>query len=115
MAVDTAYEFPDDPVFVRLLAASARYPRSEAIVHEKNGCEKTYPELLNDILHTRNLIREQLSGFDQQGLLREHHVYISVISSSAYEFIVAFFAVRAIGGVSVVLREHAAYLIQKPH
>ncbi|KAF5611523.1 acetyl synthetase [Fusarium subglutinans] len=99
----TAHGFPDDTVFIRLLAASAQYPKSEAIVHEKNGLEKTYPELLSDIVHTRDLLREQLSGFDQQGLLRDHRVYIAVVSCSVYEFIIAFFAVRAIGGISVIL------------
>jgi malonyl-CoA/methylmalonyl-CoA synthetase len=114
MAANTAHGFPDDPVFVRLLAASARYSRSEAVVHEKDGREKTYPELLSDIIHTRNLVREQLPGFDQQGLLRGHHVYIAVVSCSVYEFIIAFFAVCAIGGVIVILRECAAELIQQP-
>ncbi|OBS21185.1 hypothetical protein FPOA_07523 [Fusarium poae] len=103
MAANTAHWFPDDPVFIRLLAASARYPESEAIVHEKDGREKTYPELLSDIVHTRDLLREQLSGFDQQGILRDHQVYIAVVSCSVYEFIIAFFAVRAIGGISVIL------------
>jgi malonyl-CoA/methylmalonyl-CoA synthetase len=107
MAANTAHWFPDDPVFIRLLAASARYPESEAIVHEKDGREKTYPELLSDIVHTRDLLREQLSGFDQQGILRDHQVYIAVVSCSVYEFIIAFFAVRAIGGISVILRECA--------
>ncbi|KAI9650964.1 hypothetical protein NHQ30_001000 [Ciborinia camelliae] len=62
------------------------------------------PGLLSDIIHTHNLVREKLPGFDQQGLLRGHHVYIAVVSCSIYEFMIAFFAVCTIGGVSVILR-----------
>lgn len=112
MAASTTNEFPDDPVFISLLAAITRYPRSEAIVYEKDGLEKTYPELLSDIIHTRDLLREQLPGVNQQGLLQDHHVYIAVLSRGVYEFIVAFLAVRAIGGVSVILRECATQSIQ---
>ncbi|CAN9205272.1 unnamed protein product [Alternaria alternata] len=103
MTVVIAPEVPDDPVFVSLLAASATYPRSEPIVYEKDGHKKTYPELLSDILRTRSLIRKKLPGINRHGLLSDHDVYIAIVSQSIYEFIVAWFAVSAIGGVSIIL------------
>ncbi|KZF23058.1 hypothetical protein L228DRAFT_261160 [Xylona heveae TC161] len=113
--VDTKAQQDFGPTERRIDNYAPKLPRrvygvsmQQEFVHEKDGCEKTYPELLSDIIHTRNLVRGHLPGFDQQGLLRGHHVYIAVVSCSVYEFMIAFFAVCAIGGVNVILHECAA-------
>ncbi|KAJ6789352.1 hypothetical protein PWT90_08761 [Aphanocladium album] len=98
MASGNFITFPNDPLLVRLLQSSKL--TDEVIIHDAYGFDKTYPELLADIHTTRNAIRASLppSALTPQGLVTEKHQYIGALTLGGYEFIVAFYAIRAVGG-----------------
>ncbi len=74
--------FPNDPILARLLEAAKRVPASDVIVQDAFGFKKTYPELLSDVLATRDQLKSSLpaSNFDERGLLREDHIYITALT-----------------------------------
>ncbi|OBT53698.1 hypothetical protein VE04_06328 [Pseudogymnoascus sp. 24MN13] len=120
MSARTTLKFPHDPILVRLLIAAQQTSDSETIVHDALGFKKSYPELLTDILQTRDLLRARLPlpATNEQGILRGEFQYVAILSRSGYEFLVAFFAIRAMGGVcmplgSGVLPEEAHYFLSK--
>jgi malonyl-CoA/methylmalonyl-CoA synthetase len=100
-----APRFPNDPILVTLLGSAQRTPSSEVIIKDFMGFEKTYPQLLSDVLETRDQLKSLLpaSNFTENGLLREENVYITALTRTGYEYAVAFFAVRALGGAYVPL------------
>lgn len=97
--------FPNDPILVKLLEAAKRVSGSQVIIKDSFGFEKTYPEILGDVLKTRDQLKSLLpaSNFDERGLLREKSVYVTALTRTGYEYVVAFFAVRALGGAYVPL------------
>jgi malonyl-CoA/methylmalonyl-CoA synthetase len=105
MGNTTAHKFPNDLALVRLLIAAQQAADSDVIIHDVYGFEKTYPELLGDILQMRQIICRQLPATktNEHGHLRQENSCIAVISKSGYEFIVAFFAIRAMGGACMPL------------
>lgn len=105
MTVDSVFPFPNDPVLVRLLVAANQTPASSIVVHDAYGYEKTYPQLLVDILHMRSLLKQRLAAFATScnGLLDDDSRYIGIISKSGYEFLVSFFTIRSIGGTPILL------------
>ncbi|KAH7140347.1 hypothetical protein B0J13DRAFT_637862 [Dactylonectria estremocensis] len=120
MAVDQAPKFPNDPILVQLLRAAGHVSGTETIVCDVGGFEKTYQQLFADILKTRVILRERLppSAYDARNLLREGQQYIGILTRTGYEFLVAFFAIRAIGGVcmplsSGILPEEAQFFLSK--
>ncbi|KAK0724102.1 hypothetical protein B0H67DRAFT_640675 [Lasiosphaeris hirsuta] len=120
-SVASTLKIPLDPILVRLLESPHhRGGRSDTVIHDARGFQKTYAELLGDVVQTANSLRKALppSAFDRQGLLRQDSPYVSVLVRSGYEFIVAFFAIRCLGGAcmpiaSGILVEEAHYLISK--
>jgi len=94
-----SYQLPNDPVLVRLLGSYHHRNRtSQPIIHDARGFRKNYPEFLGDVLQTVHLIKTAPSLLDDRGLIDESSPYIGVIVRSGYEFIVAFFAIRFLGG-----------------
>ncbi|KAH8200302.1 hypothetical protein TruAng_005518 [Truncatella angustata] len=89
-----APRFPNDPILVKLLEAAKRVPVSEVIIKDFAGFEKTYPQLLSDVLETRDRLKSSLpaSNFGEKGLLREENVYVTALTRTGYEYAVAFFA-----------------------
>ena len=100
-----APRFPNDPILVKLLEAAKRISGSEVIIKDFLGFEKTYPQVLSDVLETRDQLKSLLpaSNFGEKGLLREENVYVTALTRTGYEYVVAFFAVRALGGAYVPL------------
>lgn len=96
---------PNDPILVKLLGSAKRTPNSEVIIKDFSGFEKTYPQLLSDILETRDQLKSSLpaSQLGENGLLREENIYVTALTRTGYEYAVAFFAVRALGGAYVPL------------
>ncbi|KHN97323.1 AMP-dependent synthetase/ligase [Metarhizium album ARSEF 1941] len=90
--------FPRDNTLVQLLDVSQA--TNEPIIHDAYGLDKTYAELLGDVVETRDRIRKAVpaSSLDRHGMLREAAPYTGFLGLSGYEFIVAFFAARALGG-----------------
>jgi len=117
------YKFPQDPVLTGLLASPHRQAKgSDIIIHDATrGFRKSYPELLNDILQTAYRLRTTLpsSVLNERGIVSNGaSPYIGILVRSGYEFIVAFFAIRAVGGAcmpmaSGILPEEAHYMVSK--
>lgn len=99
--------FPQDPLLVKLLDAARTVPGSRVMIHDTYGLQKTYPELLADVLYTKGQLESVLPAtcFNEKGLLREEFLYQTACTKTGYEFAVAFFAVRALGGALVPLGE----------
>lgn len=108
MATRKTYKFPEDPLLVKLLIAAQNTSGSQSIIYDTYGFEKTYPQLLGDILHMGNLFRARLPPWavNERGILREETPYVAVLVRSGYEFIVSFFAIRAIGGACMPFSEY---------
>lgn len=92
--------FPNDPLLVRLLEAAERLGGSEVIIEDFTGLKKTYLQLLADVLETRDKLRCLIpaSHFDERGLLRDENLFITALTRTGYQYVVAFYAVRALGG-----------------
>ncbi|KAM3448676.1 hypothetical protein MY3296_007568 [Beauveria thailandica] len=99
--------FPQDPILVQLLIASKNVADPEPMIHDVMGYSKSYGHLLGDILATRQRLLLQLpeTAVDERGLLKEEFPYIFLFYRSAYEFLVGFFAIRALGGAAMPLSE----------
>lgn len=103
----TKENFPDDPALVRLLAEAKRainLPSIPNIVDLHLHISKDYGQLLADILQTRRRLLEALPPPNEsQGILAASDSYIAIVTNSGYEFLVAFFAIRAVGGTPMPL------------
>ncbi|POR37072.1 Acyl-CoA synthetase family member 3, mitochondrial [Tolypocladium paradoxum] len=116
MTARTTRKFPNDPILVKLLQSASL--TTEHIIHDAYGFDKTYADLLGDIVQTRDAIRANLpsTALNAHGVLNDDRPYICVLTRSGYEFLVAFFAIRAIGGACIpfgsgILAEEAEYFI----
>ncbi|KAK5996460.1 hypothetical protein PT974_01794 [Cladobotryum mycophilum] len=80
-------------------------PNLDVIIIDVVGFEKTYQELLGDILKARSLVLDKLprSALNDRDVLSGGSQYVAILAQSGYEFIVAFLAVRALGGAAVPL------------
>lgn len=98
---DTRYTLPNDPILVKLqcVLQNARGP----MIHDGYGFDKDYAQLLGDAVTTRDRILGSLppTAVDEHGFLKSEQPYICVLALSGYEFLVAFFAIRAINGACV--------------
>lgn len=95
---ETSRTLPGDPILIRLLEAARL--TEEQVIYDHYGFDKTYAQLLGDILATRDRLRLDLpaSLLTPDGLIDEKRPYVAALTNGGYEFIVAFFAIRALGG-----------------
>ncbi|RFU29333.1 hypothetical protein B7463_g7018, partial [Scytalidium lignicola] len=110
--------FPNDYIFNQLLHIAQEFHGK--IIYDTFGFEADYARVFQDILEVCSTLREHLlsSAFNVQGLLHEDTSNICVLSLGGYEFIIAFYAILALGGACVplasgVLLEETAYFMQK--
>lgn len=104
MAVGSARDkFPNDLLLVQFLRSVKRCAGQGPYIFDQFGFEKTLEELIADILRMRDLMRQQLpaSAFSERGIFKEETPYVAVLTRSGYEFIVAFFATRVLGGAAI--------------
>lgn len=96
-----SHKFPNDPLLVRLLCAAKGFPNHDTAIHDVAGFEKLYPDRLGDIMRTRDFLHAQLpaTSLNDDGIIYKESQYIAIFARSGYEFIVVFFAIRAIGGI----------------
>lgn len=101
MTVRTTRKFPNDPILVKLLHSAKL--TTEQVIHDAYGFDKTYADLLGDIVQTRDAIRANLpsTALNAHGIFNDERPYVCVLTRSGYEFLVAFFAIRAIGGACI--------------
>ncbi|OJJ85463.1 uncharacterized protein ASPGLDRAFT_81183 [Aspergillus glaucus CBS 516.65] len=89
---------PDDPLFVRLLWIASQC--HEPILNDRlRGVQVDFPTLLRDILVFRQKIRDALSPdvIDENGMVARDGVYIGLLATASHEYIVAVFAIAALG------------------
>ncbi|KFZ10996.1 hypothetical protein V502_07820 [Pseudogymnoascus sp. VKM F-4520 (FW-2644)] len=108
--------FPNSPLFSRLLRHAHR--NRTAVRDLKLGVEKTYEELLSNVLGLRQVLRDSLSLDTLEALEKGEEIYIGVLAGGGYEFTVGILVVLAIGAaavpMSVVLPvQEAAYFVSK--
>ena len=95
--------FPNDPIFTQLRRLAKQSPG--VLFHDEYGVDARYTDLIRDIIHMREILREQLpsASFDEQGCLQEDARSIAYLAYSGYSFIISFFAIVALGGICVPL------------
>ncbi len=98
-------KFPRDPILVSLLTASQRVCDPAPMIHDVMGFSKGYPHLLGDILATRQCLLQQLpeTVLGDNQLLKDEFPYVFLLCQSGYEYLVGFFAIRALGGAVMPL------------
>ena len=90
---------PHDLIFHRLYFLATNQI-SIAVKDAHKGYEITYSQLLSHIIQTRNHIRENLSCRTTKMLRSGEEVSLMIVARG-YEFVVAFFAILALGGIAV--------------
>lgn len=97
-------DLPDEPHFRQLVHNSqtiqhAIFRDPECLV------DAGYDQLLSDILSLKHRLYEALpaSSFDEKGMIQEERPYICILAPTGYEFVVAAFAVLAVGAAMVPL------------
>lgn len=93
------YVLPNSPLFAKLL----RHARRNRIAIRDNALklEKSYGELLLDVLAYRNYLESCLDRAVLERLENNDEVYIGVLAAGGYEFTVAVLAVHALGAAIV--------------
>jgi malonyl-CoA/methylmalonyl-CoA synthetase len=97
---------PNEPTFERLIQLTGN--ASHTIVHDPSrGVNANSSKLLADVQEARESLYQNLDDtlFDGHGLIKEDTPWICVIAPGSYEFVVASFAILALGGAIVALRE----------
>ncbi|KAM5447322.1 hypothetical protein MaudCBS49596_006086 [Microsporum audouinii] len=98
---------PNEPFFTRLLALTQLGDGHIAINDPYSATKASYSRLLNDILATRDAIRNTAPPglLDQRGMVYEQKPYILLLAPCGYHYFVGFFAILALGGAVVPLCE----------
>lgn len=65
------------------------------------GITADYAQLLTDVLHFRNVLREVLHPSAIKRIDRGEEVYVTLVGPAGYEFVVGFFALMALGAAIV--------------
>ncbi|KAH0827233.1 hypothetical protein AYO21_09081 [Fonsecaea monophora] len=108
--------FPNSPFFSKLL----RHARRDrlALRDVDLGLEKTYTEILSDVLSFRSVVERSLSEKTISAIERGDEVYIGVMAAGGYEFTVAVLTILALGAAVVPIATSApvaevAYFVTK--
>ncbi|KAI4641130.1 hypothetical protein J4E93_008008 [Alternaria ventricosa] len=109
---------PNSPLFSRLLRFANRRPARIAIDDVRLNMQKTYLELLSDVLALRERLLGTLTSATREALERREEVYIAIIAPGGYEYAIAVLAILALGAAVVPLTpalpvEEAVYFIEK--
>lgn len=96
---------PNDPLFVRLLWIASQC-HGPILNDPVRGVQVDFSTLLHDILIFRQKIRDALPSdvIDEHGMVAKG-VYICLLATASYEYIVAVFAIAALGAAIAPLRE----------
>ena len=92
--------FPNFFYFGRLVRL-AHKPNLLAVKDITFGYTATYRQLLTDVLHFRNILRQTLDPKIITKIDRDEEVFINVLGPGGYEFTVAFLSLMALGAVIV--------------
>lgn len=100
--------FPNSPLFSRLLRHAHR--NWTAIRDLRLGVEKTYGQLLSDVLGLRQVLQHSLDSNTTKALEKGEEIYIGVLAGGGYEFTVGILAVLAIGAAAVPMCMQLCFL-----
>lgn len=97
--------FPNDAVFSRLLKLCR--VRDGIIIDDPTiGVQATYRQLVADVQHMRLRLIERLKEEDESvQLIVDRNYHVGYVGHANYEYAVAAFAILALGGVAIPLRE----------
>jgi acyl-coenzyme A synthetase/AMP-(fatty) acid ligase len=95
--------FPDNSLFRRVFLVSESC--SDGLIVDSHNGSINYTQLLHDVRHYRNELRQFLSPslFTDTGIMKEDDMYICTVMKSSYEMIVAFFSILSIGAAMIPL------------
>jgi malonyl-CoA/methylmalonyl-CoA synthetase len=101
--MQTQRGFPNDSIFNQLRRLAKQSPG--VLFHDEYGVDARYNDLIRDVIHLREILREHLpsASFDELGCLREDAKSVAFLAYSGYGFIISFFAIVALGGICVPL------------
>jgi malonyl-CoA/methylmalonyl-CoA synthetase len=96
--------FPNFFLFSRFLRWS--YKRHLIAVKDLTyGYTADYAQLLTDVLHLRNVLRQTLPATVVRKVDADEEVFVTLLGPGGYEFVVGFFALMALGAVVVPICE----------
>ena len=111
---------PSEPLFTQILFHASRQPPRIAIRDLNLPVEKTYRDLLNDVLSLCRDVKAVLPHSVLRSLEDGREVYIGVLAPGGYEFAVAVLTSLALGPAAVVSPlnanqpvDAASYYVQK--
>jgi malonyl-CoA/methylmalonyl-CoA synthetase len=96
---------PNLPLFHKLLRYAQRKPPRIAVRDVNAGMEKTFHDLLSDVLALRIEIEKSLSTETLRDLAEDKEVYIGLLAPGGYEYTVGFVAIIALGAAVVPMGE----------
>jgi acyl-CoA synthetase (AMP-forming)/AMP-acid ligase II len=96
---------PNLPFFHKLLRYAQRKPSRIAVRDVIAGVEKTFHDLLSDVLALRGEIEKNLSRETLHELAEDKEVYIGLLAPGGYEYTVGFVAIIALGAAVVPMGE----------
>lgn len=96
---------PNLPFFHKLLRYAQRKPPRTAIRDVNAGLEKTYHDVLSDVLALRVELEKILSPKTLRDLSEDKEVYIGLLAPGGYEYTVGFIAILALGAAVVPMGE----------
>ena len=92
---------PNSPLFSKLLRHAHR---GRLAIRDLNlGVQKTYAQLLSDVLALRSAISRELDSEVLESIREGEEVYVGVLAPGGYEFAVAVIAILALGAAMVPL------------
>jgi malonyl-CoA/methylmalonyl-CoA synthetase len=104
---------PNSPLFSRLLRFAHRKPPRLAVRDDRLGVEKTYIQLLADVLALRTAVRALLPSTTLEDLEHGAEIYIGVLAAGGYEYAVAVLAVLALGAAAVPMSTQVSTSLSK--
>lgn len=103
-SISQTVNLPNDPLFKQLL--NNAQVNSNILVHDPiQNKDATTAQLLHDVVAFQNKILSQLPShhINHHGRLQTPGVYIAILAPLSYDFIVALYAVIALGAAAVPL------------
>ena len=94
---------PNSPFFSRLVRFAHEEPSPLAVRDVNVNIEKTYLQLLTDVLAVRNRLRRTLPTGTLNDIAKGIDTFIGVLAPGGYEYTVAVLAVLALGAAVVPL------------
>lgn len=90
-------------MFIQLRRLATELPG--VLFHDEYGINAGYTDVISDIIHLRQVLREVLpsTSFNGQGCLQNNATSVAFLATSQYYFIVSFLAIAALGGMCVPL------------